>query len=157
MKTMSVQKRSVVDALPAGSGGGLPLAIALLVSLALFSVAGCATDDGFAGAPTFRAAVCVDNDGDGFGFNCSGGTDCDDNDAQVQSGCNRGAAKCDGKEPETGCPCAEGDVFDCGKITVVTTRATLCDYAERKCGEDGVWSGCRFIISTGAGGEKSTP
>lgn len=87
--------------------------------------------------------VCVDEDGDGFGDNCTFGPDCDDTDPEVTDECYRCAT--DGTE---GCACdEEGARVECGKIISRLGDQVTCGFGWSTCSE-GVWGPC--IINNSA-------
>jgi hypothetical protein len=93
------------------------------------------TDDGGADL------VCVDNDGDGYGLNCTLGTDCDDEDPTVTDECRRCAGA-----TSTGCPCTPGTkTLSCmPPVKHVTGGTLVCREGNRYC-RDGLWSACETI------------
>lgn len=91
-------------------------------------------DDAGADVP---ARTCVDEDGDGFGANCSNGPDCDDSDSEVTDQCYRCAH--DGTQ---GCPCEEdGARAECGKVLSKIGDQITCGYGYSTCSE-GAWGPC---------------
>ncbi|MCG8554116.1 MAG: hypothetical protein MJD61_02330 [Proteobacteria bacterium] len=112
--------------------------------VAAFCVALNACVDGSTAAPTARygqgAGGCVDRDGDGFGRGCLKGTDCNDNDPQVQRGCGRCV------RPSEGCACAEGQApIECSLPETRNVQGlTVCHRGSRYC-RDGHWTGCESV------------
>ncbi len=91
-------------------------------------------------------AVCVDNDGDGFGLNCPRGPDCDDNDPNITNECVR----C--RTPSKNCPCTPGSqALKCTPLAQKVDGGTLvCSEGSRYCRTlagttDAYWSDCEFI------------
>jgi hypothetical protein len=84
---------------------------------------------------------CIDSDGDGFGKGCRRGSDCDDQNPDVTTGCYRCI------HPETeGCACQDGTVpavcfLDSKKTDAGTT---VCSEGTRYC-RDGKWTGCESV------------
>ena len=89
--------------------------------------------------------VCVDSDGDGFGFQCSAGDDCDDMDGTIHEGC----VAC--TRASEGCACeADAVPVDCTLPKELTPSGTLlCKSGTRYC-RDGMWSACEGIKSFAA-------
>jgi hypothetical protein len=83
---------------------------------------------------------CIDDDGDGFGRNCSAGRDCDDTDPQVTDECRR----CTGVAKD--CPCKPGTkTMSCTPPVMHVAGGTLvCKEGNRYC-RDGYWSDCETI------------
>lgn len=86
------------------------------------------------------AGLCIDDDGDGYGFNCNKATDCNDDDPTVHDAC----PACN--TPETGCGCEEGTApVSCYPDPEFTpTGSLLCKSGTRYC-RDGRWSACESI------------
>ncbi|MDB4975319.1 MAG: internalin, partial [Myxococcaceae bacterium] len=86
--------------------------------------------------------VCLDEDGDGFGFQCPAGSDCDDQNSQIHQGC----AQC--KRPNEGCACAADSApVVCTLDPELTANGDLlCKGGTRYC-RDGAWSACEGISS----------
>lgn len=86
--------------------------------------------------------VCVDMDGDGFGFQCRTGDDCDDANEMVHEGCS------DCRTAQAGCACdTEAEPRDCRlPYSVDKSGALLCHTGTRYC-RDGVWSECEGVVS----------
>jgi hypothetical protein len=86
--------------------------------------------------------VCVDSDGDGHGFQCAAGEDCDESDPSIFEGC----MAC--SKPNEGCECeADTAPVDCELPKSLTSSGSLlCKTGTRYCRE-GVWSGCEGIKS----------
>jgi hypothetical protein len=109
--------------------------------LALFAWAlGCQTEvapPGIGDDPGGTGTMtCIDRDGDGFGFNCSRGIDCDDNNAAITNQCYICA------HDEPGCPCTtEGARASCGKVTARVGDQTTCGYGSTVCA-GGMWGEC---------------
>jgi hypothetical protein len=121
-----------------------PVSILLLSSvLACWS---CDTTEPIENDADVGVLVCIDNDGDSYGVNCSPGLDCDDGDATIWDTC-AGPDRC--AAPNIGCPCAnEGEAIECrtSEPVVSPDGATLCWAGTRTC-EAGVWSGCEGMSS----------
>jgi hypothetical protein len=85
--------------------------------------------------------VCIDLDGDGHGFQCARGDDCDDSDPSVYTGC--GACRL----PEEGCACEGEAPVECRlPHALAASGALLCRQGTRYC-RDGAWSGCEGVAS----------
>ncbi len=86
--------------------------------------------------------ICLDLDGDGFGFQCERGADCDDQNAAVHEGC----ARC--SKPDEDCPCDEGsEAIDCALDPQLTKRGSLlCKNGKRYC-RDEAWTACEGLSS----------
>jgi hypothetical protein len=97
-----------------------------------------ATDDLDGGADD----ECIDEDGDGFGRNCSPGRDCDDDDPDITDECRR----CGGSGIATDCPCTPGTkTISCTPPVKHVAGGTLvCKEGNRYC-RDGYWSICETI------------
>ena len=121
----------------------------------LLGVLGCGggDDGGAATAPPMShdgdggtgRLVCVDDDGDGFGKNCGGGADCDDDDPEVTDECRRCVS------PNKGCPCETGTppMTGCKPPDMAATKngvvgRYVCSEGTRYCRED-KWSDCEFL------------
>src|SRR5688500_15215665 len=76
--------------------------------------------------------VCIDTDGDGFGFQCDPGDDCDDQNSQIHEGCGR----CD--KPNEGCECPSGGAPISCSLPYELTRGggLLCREGMRYCRDD---------------------
>jgi hypothetical protein len=100
---------------------------------------GCKTElgaPGIADDPGAGPVACVDRDGDGYGFGCALGMDCDDTNAAVTSQCY----VCAHDQP--GCPCTtEGARTGCGKVTARVGDQTTCGYGSAVCA-GGKWGEC---------------
>ncbi len=84
------------------------------------------------------AESCEDRDGDGYGFACALGTDCDDADGAVTDECRRCLT------PQEGCPCdAEGQVAQCGQRVAVHDDYVSCVKGERVC-DGAAWGPCNL-------------
>lgn len=120
---------------------GVALVLAVLLG-------GCSGSD--AGSPGFgphahggdASVDCIDRDGDGYGDGCAEGSDCDDRDPAVQSGCKRCAL------PNDGCACAEGSQPVACYLDKSTAEdgIVMCHEGTRYC-RDGIWSGCEGVHS----------
>ncbi len=116
--------------------------------LVFFVCAACAEDadyrtSAFSGIETGDARrSCVDNDGDGYGQNCTIGNDCDDADPEVTNGCFRCA------HVVQGCPCEPGQpAISCFlEPTQTEDGRVVCHEGTRFCRE-GFWSDCESIRS----------
>lgn len=85
--------------------------------------------------------VCVDMDQDGYGFQCSRGHDCNDNDSSVHENCEPCAI------PEQGCSCdPEAKPVEC-KLPVELNGlgSLLCKVGTRYC-RDGAWGDCEGVV-----------
>jgi hypothetical protein len=110
------------------------------------SSAGCSGDDTkrpIAASPDDDAGsndVCMDADGDGYGKNCSLGSDCDDTDPSVTVECRR----CLITGPD--CPCQPGTMnMRCNPPPEKVQGGTIvCTEGTRYC-RDGVWGACETI------------
>jgi hypothetical protein len=85
--------------------------------------------------------VCIDTDGDGYGFQCALGVDCDDEAADVHEDC---ASSCN--KPAEGCSCDEtSKPRDCTLPYELSSEGDLlCSTGTRYC-RDGAWSACEGI------------
>ncbi len=129
---------------------GWSRALPLFAAIFLLGVSCSEQDWGAPGASISTA--CVDSDRDTYGVGCASGPDCDDRNANIFNNCGSEEINCDVGEPQTGCLCENpGDTHACGKITVDTERATLCNEGMRTCGSTGVWSECRIIFAESSG------
>jgi hypothetical protein len=133
---------------------GLAAGAWLVSSLALGALASC-DDRRAASVGATWEDVCIDVDGDRFGFQCSDGADCDDSDPAVHEGCH----KC--QKHEEGCACdAESKPLDCALPLSVDARGSLiCRTGTRYC-RDGSWSACEgvatFAVAAGEVRDVST-
>lgn len=114
--------------------------------LALIGIALCVACDAGKPAPGISTSwdhVCVDVDGDGYGFQCGEGDDCDDSDPELHDGCSVSCRK-----PAEGCPCEEGaEPVDCSlPYTLDKGGDLLCHTGTRYCRDD-VWSGCEGVVT----------
>jgi len=118
-----------------------PTFVVCLTVCAAFA-GGCGTGDGVESTEraTSWARVCIDSDGDGFGPHCEAGSDCDDEDAAVQTGC----AAC--AKPDLGCECVPGtEAVSCTLDASVTAEGSLlCLSGVRYC-RDGAWTSCQGV------------
>ncbi len=85
------------------------------------------------------AATCIDEDGDGYGYGCPRGDDCDDEDPGVTVECPDAPGPADAGHSESGCE--EGATLDCTFHLDAGPGPPLCFPAERTC-RDGGWSAC---------------
>ncbi|MDB4990509.1 MAG: internalin [Myxococcaceae bacterium] len=94
--------------------------------------------------PTWRG-VCIDQDGDGYGFQCAPGLDCDDANPQIHVGCPQCA------KANEGCACVAGAApVDCTLSPELTPAGgLLCKEGTHYC-RDGHWSACEGISSFAA-------
>ena len=90
---------------------------------------------------------CLDEDGDGYGLNCTRGDDCDDADTSVTNQC----VLCTQLIVE-GCPCEPGTKpMACDPEDVKTTNAEgvhgtlVCSEGTRYC-RDGLYSDCEALV-----------
>jgi hypothetical protein len=115
------------------------LYIGCLTPILLLSAA-CAENE--AKEATNWQGVCVDVDGDSFGFQCASGADCDDQNSQIHEGCGR----CD--KPAEGCECAPStQPVTCDEpLSLSGAGSLICKEGTRFC-RDGVWSACEGIRS----------
>lgn len=94
-----------------------------------------AADDGTSG-DHHVPALCVDEDGDGYGLGCTRGNDCDDEDASFTVSC-----QCDSR-PSPGCPCEEqGQSASCGRAYAKIGSQLMCGQGVTTCA-DGHWGEC---------------
>lgn len=123
-------------------------------TVGLLWVLGCGGDGGGgSSAPTVSLGgdggtgrrVCVDEDGDGFGKNCGGGADCDDEDPSVTDECRRCVS------PNKGCPCEAGTppMGGCKPPDMAATKdgvqgKWVCSEGTRYC-RDELWSECEIL------------
>jgi hypothetical protein len=86
--------------------------------------------------------VCIDADGDGYGFQCEPGADCDDADGNIHADCG----KC--SKPSEGCACAEGTApVACSLAPELTSSGSLiCRNGTRYCREQ-LWTACEGLSS----------
>jgi hypothetical protein len=106
--------------------------------------------------PVSHPNQCVDKDHDGYGPGCTLGTDCDDNDPAIHTGCadggpgGGGSGGCGGAG---GCElpheCTDGATKSC-KIYIDAGPFTRCFDGEETC-VDGFWGEC-IPLDGGAGG-----
>ena len=93
-------------------------------------------------APTDPVAAlpCIDEDGDGRGFNCDLGSDCNDADAETWQDC----AAC--ATPSLGCPCPnDAASVECASApSISSTGNVLCEVGTRYC-RDGAWTACEGL------------
>lgn len=88
---------------------------------------------------------CMDEDGDGFGYGCVPGADCDDADPNITDECRRCAV------PNKGCPCEVGSKpLNCDpddkRVTMNGVTGTLvCSEGTRYC-RDGIYSDCEILF-----------
>ncbi len=75
----------------------------------------CATPD--AGPGSDAATVCIDNDGDGHGYGCPAGEDCDDENLR-----QTGVEVCDGTDNDCDGTADEGVLSECGTCDVTCRR-----------------------------------
>lgn len=111
----------------------------------------CGSEDAAPGVQQSWDNVCIDSDGDGFGYQCAAGDDCDDDDAKVQVDC--GACR----KPAEGCACeVDAEPVDCRlPYTRDSQGALLCHTGTRYC-RDGAWSACEGVVSFVAPGPLQT-
>ncbi|HEY2734497.1 MAG TPA: hypothetical protein VGI70_10965 [Polyangiales bacterium] len=125
--------------------------MAVLIAAGLFTILTCAACGGGGhhkstpGTPVGNdddagSQACIDNDGDGFGVNCSAGSDCDDDDPTVTDECLR----CN--SPSKSCPCTPGTKsVACTPPPVrVEGGELVCHEGSRYC-RDGAWGDCETI------------
>jgi hypothetical protein len=115
------------------------LYIGLLAPILLLSAA-CSENE-TKGTTDWRG-VCIDLDGDSYGFQCAPGADCDDNNSQVHKGCGR----CD--KPADNCECVSGQApVSCSlPYELTSSGGLLCREGMRYCRDD-VWTSCEGISS----------
>lgn len=109
----------------------------------LLAWAGCSSTGPKAAPPADTwEDVCVDADGDGRGFQCEAGEDCDESDPNVFEGCKACS------KPSEGCECEDGAApVDCDLPKELTASGgLLCRTGTRYC-RDSVWSECEGIKS----------
>lgn len=81
-------------------------------------------------------ALCVDEDGDGYGIGCTKGNDCADDDPDLTVDC-----QCDSR-PSPGCACDEqGKVASCGRAYAKIGSQLMCGQGVTTCA-DGHWGEC---------------
>jgi hypothetical protein len=83
---------------------------------------------------------CTDADADGFGSDCSAGTDCDDTNPNFTTTCPDCSS---GSLP--GCPCKTGDVLPCYSGTPGTSGVGLCVSGQQTCNA-GFWTTCKGAV-----------
>jgi hypothetical protein len=122
------------------------LCIALLVSV------GCGDDESPPGMVSVgmedagEPEPCIDDDGDGFGLNCTRGDDCDDTNTAVTNQC----VLCT-KLVVKGCACEPGTKpMACDPDDIKTTRngvrgTLVCSEGTRYC-RDGFYSDCEALV-----------
>jgi hypothetical protein len=113
----------------------------------LFLILGCGDEK--RPDPQGWMGVCIDQDGDGYGFQCSAGDDCDDANAQRHSDCVFDAGpQTTCRTPVEGCACDEGaEPIVCNlPVTVTSTNSLLCQTGTRSC-RDGRWTSCEGVAS----------
>ncbi len=118
--------------------------------LALFAGALSCSDDGGGrpkapGAPDLQLADnsdagpingCVDRDGDGYGFACTMGSDCDDSDPTITMQC-----LCE-NESSPGCPCTgSGEQVSCGTVYSRVGDQVVCGEGISTC-DGSSWGEC---------------
>jgi hypothetical protein len=132
------------------SSRGWCLALGCLLPLLVLSAA-CSPSPSKEPTDDWRG-ICIDVDGDGYGFQCLPGADCDDSDGQIHEGCGR----CNADKPGEGCACAEGSAPVQCTLPYELTRAgsLLCKEGNRYC-RDGKWTGCEGVGSFTAPPRKS--
>lgn len=110
-----------------------------LILLAL--LAGCSEDPSPASLDQSWSGVCIDLDGDGFGFQCGAGYDCDDHDGTLHRDCG-----C--KRPDQGCACDDGAAPVACQLphSLDVTGALICSAGTRYC-RDATWSACEGVAS----------
>ncbi|HTU57984.1 MAG TPA: hypothetical protein VMF89_06115, partial [Polyangiales bacterium] len=92
-------------------------------------------------APASWELVCIDVDGDGHGFQCGMGDDCDDADPLLHEGCERSCrtanegCACDAAEPPRSCSVS---------YSLDEDGSLLCASGTRHC-RDGRWSACEGV------------
>lgn len=127
----------------------------LVASASLLLLAACGDDRKAAGVNATWEDVCIDLDGDQYGFQCADGSDCDDSDPALHAGCS----KC--RKPDDGCACdASQKPLDCSlPLAVDAHGALICRTGTRYC-RDGQWSACEgvatFAVAAGEARAVST-
>lgn len=107
----------------------------------ILALAGACAEGGAPGGGSWTG-VCIDVDGDGYGFQCAGGSDCDDNDRTVHTSCGACGS------PSEGCACEPGTAaVDCTlPYSVTASGSLLCRNGTRYC-RDGKWTACEGLAS----------
>lgn len=107
--------------------------------IAVSALAACG-DEGGKKRTDDWVGVCVDEDMDGYGFQCELGVDCDDADPRLHTGCSSCA------RPNEGCDCAPDSApEDCTLPPQLTETGGLqCREGTRYC-RDSKWSACEGI------------
>jgi hypothetical protein len=100
--------------------------VALCVQLAL--VGGCSEE-------------CKDQDGDGRGEGCDGGSDCDDSDPELGASCEADLATCEADPFAKGCPCYSGLTQRCYSGSPSTADVGECRGGQHFCPQ-GLWTSC---------------
>jgi len=92
--------------------------------------------------PDSWEGVCVDADGDGYGFQCEAGSDCNDSDSTTYTDCRKCAT------PSEGCSCSDGTAaIECTVAPELTASGgLLCKEGTRYC-RDEKWTECEGIVS----------
>ncbi|HEX5656722.1 MAG TPA: hypothetical protein VFX59_05975, partial [Polyangiales bacterium] len=92
--------------------------------------------------------MCIDQDGDGFGLQCTNGSDCDDDAPNLAGGCDAGVVPTACTSPTQGCTCEEdAEPIVCNlPLTVTSTNSLLCQTGTRSC-RDGKWSACEGVAN----------
>ncbi len=101
---------------------------------------GCTQENGLPLEETW-VGVCIDMDQDGYGFQCSRGPDCNDNDSSIHENCEPCAL------PEEGCGCdPEAPPVECKlPLELSGMGSLLCKVGTQYC-RDGAWSGCEGVV-----------
>jgi hypothetical protein len=82
---------------------------------------------------------CIDQDGDGYGFQCADGEDCDDTDPNIFVGCKSCTSR------NEGCTCeANSAPIDCVVSKQIVEGSLLCKTGTRYC-RDSKWSACEGV------------
>jgi hypothetical protein len=117
------------------------LACALVVLAASAALSACSAQRAPGVGQTWED-VCIDGDADGYGFQCTAGSDCDDADPGVHDGCDN----C--RKPGDGCACEAGaKPVDCSvTLSVDADGALVCSSGTRYC-RDGEWSACEGVAT----------
>src|SRR5690606_4180601 len=127
--------RAMTDERPPRSARALLVArLGLVFALALAALPVACSDDESrlpgtsAGGSGGGSSQCIDADGDGFGYACPNGQDCDDADPNVTNECH----VC--TKPRPGCPCStEGARTACGQVESKVGDQVTCGYGESVC------------------------